>query len=770
MSHSRRPERRRIRSFRGLLLAWSLTWAASPWAMDAEPVWLAVHARPDASAIDQLLLRDAQGGLWAQRGDLESWGLLAPRGEPDRRDGIEWYALDAQDGLRARFDAAEQTLRLDVAPQLRALHLRSLRDERLSPDTDAIEPGGWLDADLQALHDGQDTHLAGLFGLSRFGRAGFARLTGLGDERDFTRLDSTWSIEQPEAMERIDLGDGIVRAGAWGRSLRFGGISMGTDFALQPDLVTFPQPELRGLAELPSTLDIYVNGLLARRTEVDAGPFVLSDMPVQEGANRTRVVVRDALGREQVITQAFYAPAQLLRPGLRDLRLDAGWLRQDYGLSSFDYGSGFVAASLRQGIDETLTLETRAEAGTRRQAAGLAATLGLPFGGVGELALAASQGRPGRGLQLRSGLDWRNAVGLSLGARLRRVTRDWTDLGENRRATRRQQLSANLGLVPAPGWSAALTFVRQSARGEATQDLLVLGLSTRLGRRGFVGASAVRDLSTGEADFVGLSLVGRFGGGTQLLQAQRAGGRDVAATEWQRNTEDAFDASLRLRAQTADGALPARTQLDWGLPGEHGALSAALAHDRDTTALRLGGATRLAWLGGDRFWTRPGADGFAVIDAHGLAGVGVLQDQRLAARTDARGLALVPGLRPWQANRFELVDADVPIEAEVQALDKVVVPAARGGTRVAFAVQAPRGHGLRLELPDGRPVPAGARVTDPLTGLRVALGRDGRAWWPHGELPRDLEVRVRGRSCHGRLPRGHDEEPVLRLHCAEPVS
>lgn len=752
------------RTFRRLILAVLLIWTARTCASDLVPVWIAVYATADASALDQLLLRDAKGRLWAQRADLAIWGLETPQGEAFVHDEIEWFALDAQTAMRPRFDVAEQALWLDVQPQVRSIQLRSLRDARLPADAGDVEPGGWLDADLQVLHGRQDSAFAGLLGASLFNDRGFGSVGGIGSDRGFVRLDSTWSVEKPDALERVDLGDAIVRAGAWGRALRFGGISLGTDFALQPDLVTFPQPELRGVAELPSTLDVYVNGLLARQENVGAGPFVLSDIPVQDGPNRTRVVVRDALGREQVLTQAFYAPAQLLKPGLRDVRLDAGWLREDYGRDSFDYGTGFLAASVRQGLGENFTLETRGEAGAHRQAGGLGATIALPSGGTGELAVAGSRAGAGLGGLVRAGMDWRSASGWSLGTRVRRVSDAWTDLGE-RVAQRRQQLSTNLGMVPAPGWSAALTWVRQSERGSSRQELVVLGLSTRLAGNWFVGANFVQVLSEDRAGFASLNLVGRFGGATQVLETRHAGGRESSAVEWQRNTEDALDNSLRLRAQSAEAGRPARLQAETRMPGTHGEIGMAIARDDDATALRLDGSTRLAWLGRDRFWTRTGAEGFAVIDAHGLANVGVRQDQRLAARTDARGMALIPGLRPWQPNRFDLVDADVPIDAEVQALDRVVVPATRGGTRIAFAVNPPRGQGLRLLLPDGRPVPAGARVRDPLTGLRVPLGQDGRAWWPHGELPDALEVETRGQVCRVRVPRDHAPEPDLRTEC-----
>ncbi|MCC2658030.1 MAG: putative outer rane usher transrane protein [Panacagrimonas sp.] len=785
MSRWPRPERAALLRdhLRVVLTAWWLAGAALPCATsaaDLEPVWLAVHPTPDASAVDGLLLRDERGGLWAQRGDLNAWGVIEPGGEPVTRDEIQWYPLDAQTALRARFDAGEQSLWLQVDPQLRTLQVRSLRDaRRLDADEDRGEVGGWLDADVQVARGGagQSLQPAGLFALNGFDGRGFATTTALATRDDFVRLDSTWSFERADALERVDLGDGIVRAGAWGRSLRFGGISMGTDFSLQPDLVTFPQPELRGVAELPSTLDVYVNGMLAREERIDAGPFVLSDMPVQDGANRTRVVVRDILGREQVLSQAFYAPAQLLRPGLRETRLDAGWLRRDYGLHGFDYGSGFAAASLRQGRRDWLTSEWRGESGLRRQAGGASVALALPWRlGTTEFALAGSHARVGEGALLRAGYDWHGSSGWSLGARWRRPLGDWTDLGEERRVRNRRQLSASLGFVPASGWTGALTWARLRERDEGTQSLVSLGLSTRVARRWHLGASLVRaDTRDASADLrVGLTLVGSFGSGTTVIDSSRRlsgpADDDAVSMEWQRRTDAALDPSLRLRAQRGD--YTDRLQAEGRWPGERGQFDVALARDGATggAAWRLGGSSRLAWLGGDHFWTRAGSEGFTVIDTHGLADVGVLQDQRLAARTDARGLALIPGLRPYEPNRFALVDADVPIEASVDSLDRVVTPSARGAVRVDFAVQGVRGRGFRLLLPDGEPLPPGTRVRDPYSGLRAAMGRDGRAWWPHGDgLPDRLEVERAHQTCEARVPRNLDttSEPVLTLVCRE---
>jgi outer membrane usher protein len=758
----------RFRCPSALLLLAALIGADVRAAASPVPLWLAVRPqRGEAPSQDHLLLRDDGGALWATREDLLAWGLLDPAGTALSHDDRSWYALDAQPGLRTRFDGSEQTLALDLDPQLRSVQLRDLGAERRLPQQDPIEPGGWIDADAQVEQEAGVTAFSALFDASVFNDRGFGRSNALLREQRLVRLDTSWSIEDAEALQRVDIGDSSVRAGAWGRALRFGGLSFGSDFSLQPDLVTFPQPSMSGLAELPSTLDVYVNGMLARRERVGAGPFVLSDVPVQSGANRTRVVVRDALGREQVLTQAFYAPAELLRAGLSDLRVDAGWLREDYGLRDFGYGSGFVAGSLRRGLRDTLTLEGRGEAGNGRLAGGVSSAMALPFGGVAELALAGSQGSAGRGGLLRLGMDWRGERGWSFGARMRQVTPSWTDLGE-RRALRRQQSSANLGLNLGHGWSTTLTGVQQSERARPDTRLLSLDLSTRIRSGWFVSANLLRTRQAAfegaraaTSDFVGVNLVGRFGRGTVVGESRRAAGRSGSAMEWQNDAGEALDDRYRLRLEQGESERWL-TQGEWNV--ERGRLTATASHHAFGESLRVGGVSRLAWLRDDLFWTRDGAEGFVVVDTHGLEGVGVMQDQRLAARTDGRGLALMPGLRAYQPNRFDLVDADVPIDADVATLERTVVPAARGGLRVDFPMRTP-GTRLRLQMPGGAPIPIEARVQDRLTGMRLPVGSGGEASWPHGEAPDELDVEVDGHWCSVHVPRDRVADAPLALDC-----
>ena len=82
------------------------------------------------------------------------------------------------------------------------------------------------------------------------------------------------------------------------------------------------------------------------------GPFVIDRLPAVTGAGQVQVVVRDALGREQQVTQPFYSSLQLLAAGLSQYELDLGKVRRDYTTASVAYGPTMGSASYRRGLSD----------------------------------------------------------------------------------------------------------------------------------------------------------------------------------------------------------------------------------------------------------------------------------------------------------------------------------------------------------------------------------------------------------------------------------
>src|SRR5205807_1753009 len=84
--------------------------------------------------------------------------------------------------------------------------------------------------------------------------------------------------------------------------------------------------------------------------EVPSGPFTIQDLPVVTGGGDARIVVRDVLGRERVVYLPYYASPRLLQQGLHDFSYEIGAVRENFGITSADYGRFMSAATHRLGL------------------------------------------------------------------------------------------------------------------------------------------------------------------------------------------------------------------------------------------------------------------------------------------------------------------------------------------------------------------------------------------------------------------------------------
>jgi outer membrane usher protein FimD/PapC len=86
----------------------------------------------------------------------------------------------------------------------------------------------------------------------------------------------------------------------------FGDTQWGTNFATQPGFIPFPLPTIIGEAALCSTVDVFSDNANQLSKGLPAGPFTIVNLPVATGAGAVALVLRDLLGREQVVTQPYY--------------------------------------------------------------------------------------------------------------------------------------------------------------------------------------------------------------------------------------------------------------------------------------------------------------------------------------------------------------------------------------------------------------------------------------------------------------------------------
>lgn len=675
-----------------------------------EEMWLSFQINRQEPVETVLVLR-RDGRLMARGEDLKRWRLRLPEVVPLSHGGEDWYPLDALAGLTFTVDEARQALAMDAPAGLfQGTAINGLSVEHIVPTPSS--PGGFFNYDISANHSAGLTNTNALFELGAFNGTGSGIGTflarDLGHDTRFIRLDTTWTQDRPEQRASLRLGDAISGAGTWGRSVRFGGMQWATNFATQPGLISFPQPGMTGEAVLPSTVDLYVNDALRLRREVPAGPFSIQDIPVVTGQGEARVVVRDLLGRERVVALPYYASPRLLRPGLHDYSYEVGFVRDNYGIASNEYGRFAAVGTHRLGFTDLITGEAHGELLRDHQTVGLASAFLWPAAGLFSASLAGSHNSGGAGALMALGFERQNRT-LSFGGNVQITSERFRQLGlETGQIPPRMTGRIFATLATSAYGSLGLSYVQQQYRDRDEVKLVSASYSITLGKLGFLSVSALRSLGTDPKTAIGLNFTRPIGDGASAsMSMNRQADSQQAVMQVQRNLPAGSGYGYRLLAAAGE---PERREAGLIMQNDIGTYTVEAAQFQGQTGIRGSVTGGVAILGGAPFFSRRIDDSFAMVKIPAYPNVRVYADNQVVAHTNAEGNALLPRLRPYQKNSIRIEQSDLPMDAQIETVQLDAVPYLRSGVLLQFPVKRSRGALLTIVLENGEALPAGATV------------------------------------------------------------
>ncbi len=741
---------------RFLLMLWLVAVAACPaqagllaaLQSDYMPVIvrLDINGQPAGNAV--VVLKDDAGHWWVPAPSLADARVGLEASRRQRLDDTDYIDLASLRPEQLDFDESQQALSV------------TLPAGRFTASTFATPAGGasafsdrpsgaFINYDLFVDHSDLGT------GRSAFTEAGFALGPGVAQASYAfvrqpvidanLRLETSYTADQPSNMTTLRVGDAISRPPtSIGRPVRFAGLQFGTNFLTRPGLVTVPVPTLYGQAALPSTVDLYVNNVLQSRNAAAPGPFSVTTAPLMAGDGELLLKVTDLSGREQVISQRYYASTALLAPGLSDWSLEAGALRLNYGLRSDDYGDWFVSGGWRRGLSERLTVEGGASAqqgGRVGLLAGVSAAIAEM--GAASLAIGASHDDQGHGLQAALGLERRTRQH-TLALRTQVADADFRQTGVPEQLQLRRLDTFFYGYrLPELG-SVSLSWTRQERAGQDTLRIAQLGFSTRQSRWGSLMVTLTHVDGAAHERSLNLFWILPIEGGmnASVLHAHNDSGPDQTVFQFQKLPPPGEGLGYRLQA-----GINAPQQAALTAQNLHGLIRAEAAEFKGNSALRAGLSGSLVLMEGRLFAVRRVDSSFGLVRLPGLAGVRVYVDNPLAGRTDGDGVALLPRLAPYLKNPVSVEPLDLPLDVQIDAMKAEPVPAWRSGVTIDFPLHRVSAATLNLMLANGQPVPAGAELMleggDPAD--RLPVGHQGLAYvtglkqfnrlrvsWPNG--------------------------------------
>ncbi|MDP9090400.1 MAG: fimbria/pilus outer membrane usher protein [Pseudomonadota bacterium] len=760
------------RTYSGVLLA---LWLAAQCAFAADTSHLTQSVMEfTLSGTDSgemlVVLRGPQGELYLEEGDFERLRLHLPKTAPLLFEGRRFFDPRAIKGCSVNIDERLQRAIISApTASFDTTHLSAA--ERRSPEITPASPGAFLNYQLSAQQIG-GRNLGGAYAeLGVFAGAGVLTNTAVARygsaDKQLVRLDTTYTRDFPATLETLNLGDAISDGASWGNAVRYAGVRWSRNFGLRPDLLTTPLLATSGSATVPSTVDVFVNNQLVTSNQLPPGPFVIDRLPTVSGTGDVSVVVRDALGREQVVTQSFYSSTILLAQGLSQYSVNLGKIRADYTLQSNDYGPLLGEVSYRRGITDRITLEGHAEYLAREaRAAGLNAAFAVGRIGVINFTAAAGGDAAGSGWLRGVGIEHRGTNTSFIASNLW-ASNEFSQVGEplNPALRMRQRSLLQTGMRLGRLGSLSLAYVRQTYRDSPVQQTLGLTHSISFGRIGSLNLTLTRTRTASDLSSSAQSSTSAYLIFVLPLERRRAATVAVVGGSGSGAPGNELIASLAQSPPVGPGSgyrLSASTagnyDADWRQQFHSADLELEVARNRglEGRSAYLSGAMTL--LDGQLNTTRSVNGSFAMVDVAGLSDVPVYVENQLTTHTDASGRALLYNLRPYEANRISITPEDLPLDTSIGASSTIMAPPFRSGVIARFPVERVRSGTFRLVLDTGKPVPVGAVVS--LRGGQFPVVQNGTVYvtgYDHGMA---AQASWPGGHCSFRLEPPPSDDPL----------
>jgi outer membrane usher protein len=642
-------------------------------------------------------------------------------------------------------------------------------------------PGLLMNYDLYTTHDDKgNSSLSAYTELRAFNQWGVLSNTalsrvndvhGFGTQTDSVRLDTTFSHSFVDSALTLRLGDIISGSLDWSRATRLGGVQLQRNFALQPDLVTFPVPAFYGQAALPSTVELYVNGLKQYSGHIPAGPYQLNTVPIVNGNGQAEVVVTDALGRQTSLAFPFYTANQLLRAGLSDYSLDAGFVRKDYGLSSWSYGNDPAFSGVyRYGVRDWLTLSGHAEGTAGLVNGGAGAVVQIGRAGIVNVAYSDSSDHGTTGSQAELGYNWRNER-FNFSLDTLRTFGDFRDVASRYGALPPQRSDRALaGVTMGPYGSLGLSYVNLQYPDQPRSRFASAYYFKSLGTRASLDLSINQNLDD-HADrslFFGVSLaLDHNVSGSLSVQHDHNGTLFTADASQPVSPDGGF--GWRVRAQTGEGENGGQAEM--GYRGQNGEVIAGVQSFAGGSYGYADFSGALVFMDRQFFAARHIDDAFAVVSTNGVAGVPVKLENRPIGVTNSSGDLLITLLNAYQRNKLSIDPMHLPANVDIERVDAEVVPSDRAGALVKFGIVPVRAASVILHDGAGKAIEVGSSVS--LKGSSapaMVVGYDGIVYLEGLGEHNVLEIQTSHGNCTAHFdyhPEGETVPVIGPLVCRE---
>jgi outer membrane usher protein len=627
--------------------------------------------------------------------DLESVGVsTTDLGTPEIIDGEKYLSLSSlAPAIVYQFDVNLLKLALtSSADRLTEVNIRDLYSRNQLPPGTVFtkDSSGYINYALNY------NRVQGIDNFTAFSELGYSFAKNLASttltrdgKGNVTRGISSFIVDDSKSLERLTFGDSFANLGELGGNVTVGGVTASRQFSLNPYFVSTPQDAtIRGSISSPSTVEVYNNGILVRREQLNPGQFELRNVDRDSGLNNTTVIIRDAFGREEIIRTPFYFTSAILEPGVSDYFINLGLKRQS--LTDSNYEVPGLRGKYRWGITNSLTAGVRLEAINNLLSGGGEIAWKQPE--IGEIgiggALSDTNGSGGWGGYLR--YNYTQKI-YNFGASLRLLSDSYVNSSLTAIDDRNLfdfSLQSSVRLTDTVGVSARYSKAKSRDRGMG--DTIGLDGSINLSSDANLTISASRTVQPGsqtnDSIFANVSI--NFGPNTRGVlgvQVDKLSPPAIVA-QLDKSLGIAEDVGYRINSISRETGTNINSNLRY--QNAIGLYEINYDRNRDIDTLGANVSGGIIFIGGKTVLSRPLANNsYSLVQLPGIGGVRVTVNSTEVGRTNSAGDLIVTNLQPYYANSIGINLDDVPFEYRVEPFSQLIAPPAKAGAIVAFSPQ-----------------------------------------------------------------------------------
>ncbi|MBA1205199.1 fimbrial biogenesis outer membrane usher protein [Pseudomonas capeferrum] len=571
-------------------------------------------------------------------------------------------------------------------------------------------------------------------------------------QRQWSRAYTYAQHDLPGTWGNITLGQSFTSSDVF-RGIPVSGMRLASDFDMLPDTHRSYAPTLRGVAQTRAKLEVWQNGYPIYSTYVSPGSYAIDDLNVG-GTGELEVVLTEADGQVRRFTQPYASISNLLRPGV--------W-RYSTTLGRYNPAAGDQDPLIWQGTlalgtvwNATLYGGLMASEGYTAEAVGIARDLGAAGALSFDVTHSSSDLAPVEDRTLQ-GLSYaiKYSKAFNSGTHLRFAgyrysTQGYRDFDEwiNQRSSdrtflgsRRSRLESSINQRIGQRSALSLSVSQQDywQRGDV-QRQFQFNFSTQ--HKGisysFNGSQSLTQTRSGSDRQFGLtvSIPLEFGRSSTLsLDLQHsAHGTSQRAALSSHADRLSYNASVAINERQQQSA---GLSLAYQAPQATVGAGISASDNHHSLSLNLSGAA-LVHADGVELGPYLG-ETIGLLHVPDIADVGLQNNSAL--RTNAKGYALVPHLRPYRANQLVLDTDRLSPEVDIDNGTATVTP--RRGAIVKSQFNARRANRVVLTLlaRDQQPLPFGTQLHDTDSNVLGMVGQAGRAMLSLNDGVQRMEAR-----------------------------